>query len=312
MKQISGLVQFMFILGMCAYPASAPGAEISISEILEAVQNNTASLREQIVDFTSKEEITIEEFNVDKKGVIGTKKTTNIVSEFRAFPKAAKSGQVATVLPDILQKERTVLAVTENGKDRKNKNYTEPDFFAANDAYTDLFILFDKQNEQNFHYELKGIEKIGERDVYVIRIAQKEMETGQVGKWEYNIAFEGAARVDAETMEVVRLNRGRIYRIHYGTRSPRDPRINSVETGSYYLSQHEYGKVKIMDRFLTLPVARTIRLFRNDGSPDTVYKYRYSDFKAFTVDTKITYGSAGHRATGIDGQGEQIPVEKTD
>jgi len=41
---------------------------------------------------------------------------------------------------------------------------------------------------------------------------------------------------------------------------------------------------------LTLPVARTVELFHEDGQLDTIYRYRYSDHKAFTVDTNVNFG----------------------
>jgi len=58
---------------------------------------------------------------------------------------------------------------------------------------------------------------------------------------------------------------------------------------SYFGKKHEYEKVKIQDIFLTLPVAKTVEVVREKGQPATSYRYRYSDHRAFTVGTIISF-----------------------
>ena len=117
MKQkVCLLMQFLFISGICAVPVNAQDSDVSLSEILQAVQKNVDSLKEKLVDFTSREEFTIEEF--DSKGE-KVKKTTNIISDHRAVPEAAKPEQLSLVLPSIIREEREILSAKENGYARK-------------------------------------------------------------------------------------------------------------------------------------------------------------------------------------------------
>jgi len=69
-----------------------------------------------------------------------------------------------------------------------------------------------------------------------------------------------------------------------------------------FIVQTEYEKVKIKDQLLTMPVARTVGVFRRSLNPETLefnglayleekYKAGYSDYKAFNVDTNIKFGA---------------------
>ena len=51
----------------------------------------------------------------------------------------------------------------------------------------------------------------------------------------------------------------------------------------YYRFRYEYGKVKIADQSLTLPISKTIEVLRKNEHPAAVYKYVYSGFKSATT-----------------------------
>ena len=281
------------------------------SGIIQNLQQNVDFLKENIVDFVNNEEILMEEFDLNGK----MKKTTNILSEYRVFHDTAKSDTVhdcnfvyeamkeSTVqFIGIHREERKVLSVKENNKAQKTTKFTEP-IWAKGHSYADLLVLFDKQYEKCFDYKLIGVEKIRERDTYAIEIKQKEAEFGESGRtaWEH-LGYEGIAWVDAETKEVVRLNKGVVGIRH---------QLGDVTVRrDYFTAQYEYDKVKIRDQFLTLPVAKTVLLFREvdvqDGPKLTdlfrkppaseigwllinKYIYGYSDYKTFDVSTKINY-----------------------
>lgn len=81
---------------------------------------------------------------------------------------------------------------------------------------------------------------------------------------------------------------------------------NNIFCSRYFLVQTEYEKVKIKDQFLTVPVARTIELYRRKLNLEALklqkveykyeadlietYKTSYSNYKAFNVDTNIKFG----------------------
>jgi hypothetical protein len=317
------VMQFLLISGICSVPVRAQNPDVSLSEILQAVQKNVDFLKEQIINFTCKEEITIEEFNY--KGKI--KKTTNIISDYRAFPEMAKSEQASLIVPGILREERETLSVKENGKAKKVKNFTEPVYLSGRDDFTELFVWFDKQNEEYFDYKLNGVEKVNERNTYVITIKQKEKESGKIGNWRWNnLIYEGIAWIDAETMEVIQINRGVV-----GVKFISRKLFTASQITKHFRTRYEYDKVKIGDQLLTLPAAKTVEVFSGrhtiwigSGVPpevdlekgielfrtnvgghfgesmrrDTTYKYKYSNHKAFsvdtnvfTVDTEIRYGA---------------------
>jgi hypothetical protein len=56
-----------------------------------------------------------------------------------------------------------------------------------------------------------------------------------------------------------------------------------------FFTKYEYDKVKIKDHYFTLPVAKDVGLFRENGQLDTMYKYRYGGYREFTVDTIIKF-----------------------
>jgi hypothetical protein len=289
---------------MCAVFVNAQDSDVSISEILQAVQKNVALLKELNTNLVAEEEITIEEFDENRK----IKKKTEVISEYRIIPTKSE-GLFSYGVP---QEERTVLSAKENGKVKKIKKFVEPkSIFWTINSCTDFFVLFVKQNEEHFKYELNGtdlsvlidkqnerysyykfneIEKFKGRNVYIIDIEQKEAEIGKLGSyWRWNIKYIGVALVDIETMEIVQINRRRVIMNRYlnsiiGLGARRAIHLN------YHFVQHEYDKVKINDQFLTLPVAKTVEVYRMNGQLDTVYKYKYSNYKEFTVDTKIEYG----------------------
>ena len=293
------------ITAMCAVSLNATNADISLSEILQAVQKNTDFLKENIIDLISEEEITIEEFNDKGKRT----RIANIVSEYRIFPEKTTSITDCRIVYEIvesissagiLREEREILSAKENNKTQRLDRYEFNEHISARvGSYVDLFILFDKQNEKCFKYELTGIEKNNDRDVYVINIEQKETDIGiketvNNEHLTWKVKYGSSAWIDADTMEVVRLARGAIdlyYTQRPGKSSIFD--IFPVVTSRYVLyTQYDYEKIRIRDKFMTLPVAKTVELFRPDGKLNTSYKYRYGDYRAFTVDTKILFGTA--------------------
>ena len=198
----------------------------------------------------------------------------------------------------IVREERTVLAAKENGK--KVKDVTEQ-FWAKGSSYVDLLFLFDKQNEKCFDYKLSGVGKIKGRNVYALEILQKKADIGEenIKKDEnvsWDIKYKGVALIDAETMEIVQLNKDGVNLNYIGRRIEpfgANP-LYTIDWGPYvdryiFFTQYEYDKVKVKDQSLILPATKIVKLFRGNGQLYTTYKYRYSDHKAFDVDVKIKF-----------------------
>jgi len=307
-KCVYPAIRFVLISVICAVPLNAQDLDDYFLKILRTVQKSVDSQKELLVNFLSSEEITIEEF--DDNGE--TKKTTNVISDYRAFPESATAIPNCHVVSEILESlqpsgilrvEREVLSVKEN--DAPIKEFTEA-VWAKGNTYIDFFILFDKQNEKCFEYRLIG--KNEERNVYLIEIKQKETDIGEsdIGKVDivrrsWNLRYEGIALIDAGTMEIVQLTRNGVnYNIRYlptfqfgGSAYSNSTALKTEEVVENYVffTQYKYEKVKIGDRLFTLPVAKDVRLIRENGRLDTVYKYNYSNHKAFAVDTKISFGA---------------------
>jgi len=291
---------------MCAIPVNARDENASLAEILHAVHRNVDFLKENIINLINTEEITVEEFNDREKRT----RAVNIISDYRVFPE--KTGPISdcrviyeileSMMPTgILREEREMLSVKENNRTQRldRFEFTEP-FWARGSSYVDLLILFDKQSEQCFDYELKGAGNADNRDVYIIGIRQKEADIGETAGEKnetisWNVRYRGVAFIDSATMEIVRLNRDMV-NINYNTQraknSPLHDMFPSVALTRYgLLVQYEYGRVRINDKYLTLPVTKAVDLFRENGQQDASYKYRYGNYRAFTVDTKIIFGA---------------------
>jgi hypothetical protein len=318
-KYFYAAIRFLFVMAICELSVNAQDSDAYLSSILQAVQKNIDLQKEQIIDFFSNEEITIEQFNEKMKLVT----TTSVISDYRAFPKIANSisdcrivSEILTsIQPDIIQEEREILSIKRNN--RNVKEFTEA-IWAKGNTYTDIFILFDKQNEKCFDYKLLGAGKIGERSVFAIEIKQKNTDTGRNdingavendsgirtmnGSYEskmtgisWEMRYEGVALIDAGTMEIVQLSRDAIdYILTYKMPSThpltKETTYRVLKEEKYILLiQYEYDKVKIRDQFLTLPVTRIVKLSREDGQLDTVYTYKYSNHKAFGSNTTIRF-----------------------
>ena len=218
MKQRYCSLALMIVLisGICAIHAGAQDSDAYLLKILEAVQKNVNSQKERMVDYVSKEEITVEEFNDEGK----IKKTTNIISDYRIFPETASvisdcrivSEILGSVQPSgILREEREMLSVKEDNN--IIKEFTEA-VWAKGNSYVDYFILFDKQNEKCFDYKLIG--RMEEPNAYVIEIKQKEIDIGKNEKLKWELNYEGFAFIDTNTMEIVQLNRKGVgYHVNY-------------------------------------------------------------------------------------------------
>jgi len=193
-----------------------------------------------------------------------------------------------------------VLSAKENGKMKK---FDDPMFLRGMNSSTDLYAIFSKQNEEYFYYKLigtdlsvlqdkqndeysnfkfDGLEEFKMRNVYIVGIVQKDEDIGKLGSsWEWKIKYRGVALIDTETMEVIRLyrSRGYLYRKRFG----------SIVFKNYYFIQIEYDKLKIGDQFFTLPTMRAVEIYRMNGTLDTIYTYKYSNYKVFNADVKIEY-----------------------
>ena len=247
------------------------------SEIVRVIQKEVDLLKENLVDIISSEEVSIEAY-FDREGKPRT--TTTIISEYRIFPEK-NEGTIPNcraaieILADP-QKLKTVLREERKVLSKKGgiESWLITAYLDRTDNFVDLLVAFDKQNENCFNYELLGVEN-NERKAFVIRI---------IGKEEYNIItdmenwkfrYEGNALFDYETMAIVQLNKLGIAYIPY----------------NIWVS-YGYDKVRIRDQFLTLPVFKAVESFsdRDRKKLDMRWTYRYSDYKAFGVDTKISFG----------------------
>jgi len=112
------------ISAMCAVSLNAADADISLSEILQAVQKNTDLLKENVIDLISEEEITIEEFNNKGKRT----RIANIVSEYRIFPEKTTSIADCRIVYEIMEsissagimrEEREILSAKENNRTQR-------------------------------------------------------------------------------------------------------------------------------------------------------------------------------------------------
>jgi len=172
------------------------------------------------------------------------------------------------------------LSIRENGKTKKIKDFVEPVFLSGRDGFTELIVWFDKQNERYYDYQLNGIESVNERNAYRLELSQKEVESGTIGNARWNTRYQGIAWVDIKTMDIIRISRDRLS-VVFNARNRRPTR-------KHFTTQYEYDKIEIKDRFMMLPVEKTVEIFHDDGQLETLYKYR--DHMAFTVDAKVSYG----------------------
>jgi len=297
-------IQFFLASVLCAVTVNAQDTGVSLVEILQAVQKNVDSQKERMVNILSKEEITIEIFD-NKEELI---EVANIISEYRVFPETTSTISNCRILyaeiqelmqpSGILREEREILS-SKKGVWAEKSPYG--DVWAKGNAYVDLFSAFDKQNEKCFDYRFLGEEKIimtgtgriKERNVYAIEIKNKEADIGQAGKLSWVVKYGGVAMIDIGTMEIVQLNRSVNYQITYNNFSTnwrgRVVALEDIIDKYVYSTEYEYDKVKIGDQFLTLPVSKISKLFRENGQLAAIYTYRYSDHKVFDVSVKILF-----------------------
>ena len=325
-KYFSFAMRILLISGMCAVSLNAQNSDAPSSEhvqslqtrIIQNLQENVDFLKEHIVDFINKEEVAFEEF--DDTGKVTRKTVTT--SEYSVFPEMMEINKISdcklvfNVLDSVhpvgfLREERRILSTKINSKSVE-PYFNEP-FGAKGSGYAAFFVLFDRQYEKCFDYKLIAVGKINERDAYAVEFSQKEEETGKsetlqggIGN-SWNIRYSGVAWIDAGTMEIVQLNRAPAGLTYVTLPTQKTPELRD----EYIFDvQYEYYRVKIKDRFLTLPVAKTVRLFeiisdkkQTGVLPDvsgmtkknlvlrSVLKYEYSDYKTFNVGATITYGA---------------------
>jgi len=279
-------IQVLLVSAMCATPVAAQESLDALrSEIIQAVQKSVDLMKENLVDIVAREEITIgEDFNRQGK----PRRTTNILSEYRVFPEktADISLNCRAAIELLVDTGRARAVIREERKVLSRKgdysNVIINEYFDRIDNFIDLAVTFDKQNEKCFNYELRGFNEIGGRKVYVIDISGKErlsIRASTAETWDF--WYIGRASIDAETMTIVQLSRGGI-----------DTYAGSSRGNVTLFVKYEFDQVKIRDQFLTLPVAKTVESFiRNTKNLDMLWEYRYSDYKAFGVDAKITFGA---------------------
>ena len=311
-KYFCPAIPMMLITWICAVMANAQGLNVSSSKnaqdiqakIIQSVQENVDFMKEHVVDLLSIEEVTIEEFDVKGK----LTKTTDITSEYRVFSEAIKNSSdcsfayealESTMPAGILRDERVILSAKENNKTQRAErfNFNEP-VWSKGHNHAGYLVFFDKLYENCFYYSLNGVEKIDGRDAYGIEVMKREEEVGESKGMSWKLAYLTTAWIDAETMDVVQLNRNNLAVTYTYAISTADlqkfrsmPDIRKVI--SYTVNaQYKYGKVKINDQLLTLPTEKTIRFIRENGQLETAYKYRYNDYKAFNVATKILFGAS--------------------
>ena len=332
------------------------------AKIMQNLQKNTEYLKKHVSDLISRETfIFVSHVNPPDVQMPDTPtrlplyrhtlpnvqapRTQTIISELRVIPDKTKTNvyvdcKFVTDIRDSLQltgflvEERKILSVKGNA----NRNISE-DRDIKGSSYAPLFVLFDRQYEKCFDYRLIGIGKIKKRNVYALEIIQKESDiateiftdytfsSGMTRNTSWDNKFDGVAFVDAETMEIVRLDRMPVYK---KMKYDRDFITTDPMTGSEigrrrifeeaFTIQYEYDKVKITDRFLTLPVAKIVKnhdvgdalnvggIFKKPKEPKepkknlypiTTYTFRYSDYRMFEVDTTIKYGAIEELSTEV-------------
>jgi len=331
------ITQFIFFI--CVVHSAAQYSEIPISEniqqlqakIVQKLQQDVDYLNENLIDFISSEELTIEaEFDTNGKPRI----TKSIISEYRVIPRIIKAGKTLTcklvydVLSDsaepvdFLREERNMksggfLGLPSYAAGQDQHIFNVP-FYAGGSSYSGFFVLFDKQYENCFDFKLVGAGKIMERDVYAMAINQKDNEIGDNSNtvssinMTWYLGYNGVAWIDKDTMDIIQLNRMPVG-ITYGPTPPRPSKTSRTpppDNQYIFTNEYEYDKVHIKDKYFTLPVTRTINLFywkvpdpktimgglknlfqptKKDWQLTAAFKYVYSDYRAFNVNTTITF-----------------------
>ena len=285
--------------------------------IVQRLQKNTEYLKENIIDLISRETFSIEDHSrlYPEFG----KAKQNTISDYLLIPDRVKANEHTGCnfidvndlfqLTGFVKEERRILSNAAN----HNRNFADHKV-AYGSGVGALLILFDKKYEDCFDYKLAGLGKIREREVYSLEITQvKGDDIATVpGKTPdelpflniVEIKFNGVAWIDAETLEIVRLDR-KPFRRYYDFYDV----IVPAGREDVVTIQYEYDQIKIKDNFLTLPTAKTVKWFgadkRNKSLLDIIlfrkqkeilvltdqFNFTYSDYKAFEVDTKITFGA---------------------
>jgi len=313
-KYVCLSIQFLLILVIFPLAVNAQDTDISLSEILHAVQKNVEFMKEHIIDLVSEEEITIEGY--DNKGKIT--RTTSIISEYRVFPYITNGNTdctfafgmlESTQLVGILRDERVILSAKDSGVQRMNRfKFTEP-IWAKGHIYAGVFVLFDKQYENCFYYQLKGIEKVDERDAYAIEVMKRVSDIGKSKDMSWDFNYKSVAFIDSGTMEIVQLTMDTVAINDHLTLKDSDWGNTNFIVRYLLDTQYKYDKVKIQDHFFMLPIEKNVKLFRDNGQLFNVYNYRHRNYREFNVNTKITFGATDELL--IDDLPEMNELNKT-
>ena len=280
-------------VGICTAPVNIKNSKVPLSEIIQIVQKNVNSLKEQIINFVSIEEFTFEEFNNSGKKA----KTLNILSDYRVVHEQSASAESTKI---ISEETRNILSVKEDGKEKYVENYA--DFITAkHNPYDDLFIWFNKDTEKCFDYRLDNSVNIKKRKTHVIRISPKRnvLDIGQVCR-AIDMSNDGFVYIDTETTNILRSSKKpSLYIREFDyvppfNYTPLDSPKCFTKPCVYVIQyEYDYGDVMIGDQAWRLPISKQVKVevvkTTYDMQPWLVYKYRYIDHKTFTVGTKIWF-----------------------
>ena len=288
-------------------------------------------------------------------------KTNNIISDNRIIQKKIKKQSLPCDMlvleknrRNFLEEERKLLSAKENGK--TVKSIKNPPWAEEQNSFAELLIFFDKENEHCFNYNLIGVTKVKERDAIImeVELEKSRMPFDLIMATRLNVRHrlpnldDYALRIDrvlfdAETLEIIQYRKARMlpgkrwlppaieykpYRDGYDEHTV-EVRVHlEIDPRKIKFYQIDYGKIKIRDQFLTLPVEKSVSIFFEDvvkiywsallsnsdvlsrgnyireklsdmlTTPDLLsfaretHNYKYSDYKSFGADVKIKYGTA--------------------
>ena len=129
------------IIGLAGFPVhTQESAMPAASDVLSHVQKNVQALRTLVPDFVCEEQVTDQHID---KGKVATRKV--IDSQYRVI---RKDSPVPTAFPTFIE-SREVKTATVNNKSIVLRKY-EPPIGVEGGFCNDLFVLFDKENENCF------------------------------------------------------------------------------------------------------------------------------------------------------------------
>jgi hypothetical protein len=152
----------------------------------------------------------------------------------------------------------------------------------------DLFILFDKENEKCFNFELAGSEKLRDRTALILQINAKENARLIGGRCKvFGPGEKNTAWIDSESMQVMRIQRSPV-KVGFWN-GP-----FSGANGIYFIHPLvDYAKTAIKDSFYWLPAVKRVEFIQAKGPHSYLYVLDYSNYHMFQVSTKLAPINAG-------------------